>query len=424
MKAYLHRMVDEELDELLGALPAVALEGPRAVGKTETALRRAKTVYRLDDPAQRTISQSDPARLIDADRPILFDEWQRVPEVWDVVRRAVDDDPTPNQYLLTGSATPTVSPTHSGAGRIVTLRMRPLSLVERGVDSPTVSMRALLGGDRPGIRGHTEVSLSDYANEIVASGFPGFRDLSGRPLRAQLDSYLSRIVDTDFDELGHRVRKPQVLSRWMAAYAAATATTATYETIRDAAMGGHGDKPAKTTTLPYRDVLERLWIVDPVPAWLPTRSQISRLSQPAKHHLADPALAARLLGIGAGALLEGEEAHPAIPRDGTLLGHLFESMVTLSARVYAQAAEASVKHLRTKGGRHEIDLVVERADQRIVAIEVKLSKTVTDDDVRDLVWLQEQVGEDLLDAVVVCTGPEGYRRKDGVAVVPATLLGP
>ncbi len=424
MSQYLPRCVDDELDELLQALPAVALEGPKAVGKTETALRRAQTVYRLDDPVQRELARADPTRLARGDRPILFDEWQRVPEVWDVVRRSVDDDASPGQFLLTGSAAPTTPPTHSGAGRIVTLRMRPLSLPERKVEIPTVSLRTLLEGGRPELAGSTEVTLTDYATEIVDSGFPGMRDLSGRSLRAQLDGYLSRIVDRDFEELGRPLRKPRRLTRWLTAYAAATATTATFETIRDAATGGQGDKPAKSTTLPYRDILERLWIVDEVPAWLPTRSHFSQLSQPPKHDLADPALAARLLGVSRDALLEGREGGPRFPRDGTLLGHFFESLVTLGIRAFAQGAEARVHHLRTKHARQEIDLIVARADQRVVAIEVKLGRTVTDDDTRTLRWLQQRLGADLLDAIVINTRPEAYRRKDGVGVVPASLMGP
>jgi predicted AAA+ superfamily ATPase len=423
MTSYLRRVVDDELDELLPALPAVALEGPKGVGKTATATRRAATVYQLDDPAQEEIARADPGRLLRGTPPVLLDEWQRVPALWDAVRRAVDADPAPGRYLLAGSASPARPPTHSGAARVVTVRMRPLSLAERGLGPPTVSLGRLLRGDRPQVGGHTAASLADYTREIVASGFPGLRHLSGRPLRAQLDSYLARIVDTDFDEMGHRVRRPQTLQRWMAAYAAATATSASYETIRDAATAGEGDKPAKTTTIPYREVLERLWIVDPIPAWAPTRNPIARLALAPKHHLADPALAARLLGTGEAALLQGESGL-AIPRDGTLLGQLFESLVTLSVRVYAQAAEAGVGHLRTAGGRQEVDLIVERADRRVVAIEVKLSRTVTDDDVRHLSWLRGQIGGDLLDAVVVNTGPQAYRRPDGVAVVPAALLGP
>jgi predicted AAA+ superfamily ATPase len=165
-------------------------------------------------------------------------------------------------------------------------------------------------------------------------------------------------------------------------------------------------------------------VVDRVEAWLPTRSAISRLSAPPKHHLVDPALATRLLSIDAEGLLEGEEPGPVIPRDGTLLGALFESLVTQSVRVYAQAAEAEVRHLRTQGGGREVDLIVVRGDGRVIAIEVKLARAPSDANLRHLKWLQDQVGADLLDAIVITTGPEAYRRRDGIAVIPAALLGP
>jgi len=423
MTGYVRRVVDDELDDLLSSIAALSLEGAKGVGKTATALQRAATVHRLDDPAEAAVLAAEPARLLTGKSPVLVDEWQRLPVSWDLVRRAVDTDATPARFLLTGSASPITPSTHSGAARIVTTRLRPLSLAERDVATPTVSLRALLAGGRAPVAGRSTVTLAQYVDEIVASGFPGLRHLTGRALRAQLDSYLARIVDHDFDEMGHRVRNPVTLRRWMAAYAAATATTASYERIRDAATGDQGDKPAKTTTLPYRDILERLWILDPVPAWLPTRNHIGRLAAPPKHHLADPGLAARLLGAGPEALLTGQAPGPALPRDGTLLGALFESLVALSVRVYAQAAEATVGHLRTRAGEHEVDLIVERADRRMVAIEVKLTSTIHDTDVRHLLWLREQVGDDLLDAVVVTTGPEAYRRHDGIAVVPAALLG-
>jgi predicted AAA+ superfamily ATPase len=421
---YIRRMVDTELDALMTALPAVSLEGPKAVGKTQTAIQRATTIHRLDDPAQHVIANADPGRLIRGKPPVLVDEWQRLPESWDLIRRAVDDDARPGQYLLTGSATPTPQPTHSGAGRIVTVRMRPMTLMERGVGVPTVSLGSLLSGRRPAVTGETTVSLDTYAHEIVSSGFPGLRHLTGRALRAQLDGYISRIVERDFEDLGHRIRNPAALRRWMTAYAAATSTSASYETIRDAATSGESDKPAKTTTQPYRDTLERLWIIDPVLAWQPVRNPITRLTSPPKHHLADPALAARLLGADVEALLDARTLGPPISRDGTLLGHLFESLVTLNVRVFAQAAEATVKHLRTRGDLHEIDLIVERGDHRVVAIEVKLTQRVSDADVRHLRWLADQIGDELLDSIVVTAGPAAYRRPDGIAVVPAALLGP
>jgi predicted AAA+ superfamily ATPase len=154
------------------------------------------------------------------------------------------------------------------------------------------------------------------------------------------------------------------------------------------------------------------------------RNQITRLTAPPKHHLADPALAARLLGADVDALLEGASLGPPIPRDGTLLGHLFESLVTLDVRVFAQASEATTRHLRTRGELHEIDLIVERGDHRVVAVEIKLTQQVDDRDVRHLRWLADELGKDLLDAVVITAGPAAYRRPDGIAVIPAALLGP
>jgi uncharacterized protein len=422
--AYVRRVVDDELDTLIAALPALSIEGPKAVGKTQTAIRRATTTFRLDEPTQRTIISAEPGRLVIGPPPILVDEWQRLPESWDLIRRAVDDAPQAGRFLLTGSASPVEQPTHSGAGRIVTVRMRPMTLFERGIATPSVSLITLLSGQRPAIKGETDVSLETYANEIVASGFPGLRGLTGRVRRTQLDGYIQRIVERDFEEFGHRLRNPAALRRWMTAYAAATSTSTSYETIRDAATGGEADKLARTTTQPYRDTLERLWIIDPIPAWQPVRNQIARVTGPSKHHLADPALAARLLGADVDALLDGAPLGPPIPRDGTLLGHLFESLVTLDVRVFAQAAEATTRHLRTRGQSHEIDLIVERGDHRVVAIEIKLTHRVDDQDVRHLRWLANEIGDELLDAVIITTGPAAYRRPDGIAVVPAALLGP
>ena len=436
MYTYLPRVADQELSELLPHVPAILIDGAKGVGKTATAEQRVATVIRLDDPAQRATVEAAPAQALARNGPILLDEWQRLPAIWDAVRRSVDADRTPNRFLLTGSASPVRAETHSGAGRIVSLRMRPLSLAERKVGEPTISLMHLMRGGRPPLDGYTDVVLADYAREILASGFPGLRQSQDRALRAELDSYLLRIVDRDFEEQGRPVRNPVALRRWMRAYAAAVSTTATFETIRDAATSGQREKPAKSTTTAYRDVLERLWIIEPVPAWLPTRNHISALAVAPKHQLVDPALAARLLGVESSALLSGtaamvrervsaatESEHTL--RDGALLGRLFEALVTLNMRVYAQSAEASVHHLRTHEGQHEVDLMIVRGDQRVVAVEVKMGAVVTDDDVKHLRWLRAKLGDDeLLDAIVITTGERAYRRSDGIGVIPATLLGP
>jgi hypothetical protein len=426
--AYRRRVVDNELDAYLEPTPgvtvAIGLEGARAIGKTSTAARRAVTSYELDNETHLAVVSADVDLALTQPPPVLIDEWQHHPPVWDRVRRAVDRHDPSGPFLLTGSVAPKGTSIHTGAGRIVALRMRPLSLAERWPDTATVSLSELLDGERPAVAGTSPFGLADYTEELFNSGFPGLRNLPVRLRRAQLDGYIQRVIDRDFAELGHQPRNPAALRRWMMAYAAATATSTSWEKVRDVATAGESHKPARSTVIPYRDVLERLYVLDPLPGWRPTRNHIARLTEPPKHHLADPALATTLLGLTSQRLLAGQDPTIAVPRDGTFLGALFESLVTQSVRVYAQAAEATVSHLRTFAGEREVDLLVQRGDGRIVALEVKLHPVATEKDVVHLNWLREQMGADLLDAAVITTGTTAYRRPDGIAVVPAALLGP
>jgi uncharacterized protein len=419
--SYAARVLDDELDELMGGLSAIAIEGAKAVGKTATAFQRAITVHELDDERQREVAAADLDRVVDGEPPTLIDEWQLLPPVWDKVRRAVDADPTPGRFLLTGSASPEGGGSHSGAGRIVILRMRPMSLAERRPGLGTVSLAKLLKGERGPVEGRTDFRLEDYLDEILRSGFPGIRDLPERAREAQLEGYVTRIVDRDFPELGRPIRDEVRLRAWMAAYASATATTTSFEKLRGAATAGHTSKPSKTTVLPYREILQRLFVLDPVPGWRP-RAHLGELGTAAKHHLADPALAAVLVHASRDALLAGDSPGPVRPKDGAFLGALFESLVTLSVRVYAQAAGARVHHFRTHRGDHEVDLVVEGRNGKVIAIEAKLAADASGDAVRHLEWFGERFGDDVVDRLVVTTGPEAYRRADGIAVIPAALL--
>ena len=427
---YRPRIADDELGELLGMLPAISIEGPRAVGKTRTALQHANTVYVLDDPEVLREVSTAPRMVTEGQPPILIDEWQRFPSSWDIVRRAVDEDFSPGRFILTGSARPETRPAHSGAGRIVTLRMWTTSLAERlahqhGRGRRSVSLKSLLAGHRPQLDARTELTVEDYAEEIVAGGFPAWRAARGRAHQMLVDGYVHRLVEHDLPLAGHRVRNPATLRRWLTAYAAGTSTSASYESIRDAATSGENDKPAKTTTLAYRDTLEAMWVLEPLPAWLPVGSHLSRLKRGPKHHLADTALAARLLNATADSLVAGHSTGPAgaQPASRTLLGALFESLVTHDLRVYAQAADARVSHMRTWSDQKEVDVIVE-GREGVLAVEVKLGSEVTRRDTRHLRWLRDRLGPGLVDAMVVTTGNRAHRDPDGIAVVPAGLLGP
>lgn len=420
---YRRRVIDAALDELQPELAALSLYGPKGVGKTATAQRRAVSSLRLDlaDHAERLVA--DPGLLRTLPGPLLVDEWQRVPQVWDWIRRAVDDGAPAGRFLITGSSAPKGAGVHSGAGRIVGLRLRPLSLAERAGGQPSVSLAAMLAGDAV-IEGETDAVLEYYVDEIVGSGFPGVRALgSERARRALLNAYLDNVVLREFAEQGYPIRKPEMLRAWLAGYAAATASTANYVKILHAATANQSDKPAKTTTMLYREALEGLWLLDPTPAWRPRAPYLAQLGQAAKHHLADTALAVRLLHLDAAMLMGGHHNQTSLGR-GTILGALFESLADLSVKVYAQAAEASVSHLRDRNGRHEVDLIVEGMGGQVVALEVKLAATPPTEAGKDLLWLKTILGHKLADAAILTTGRVAYRRRDGIAVIPLALLGP
>jgi len=236
-----------------------------------------------------------------------------------------------------------------------------------------------------------------------------------------LDSYLDRIVDRDIPQAGTSVRHPNTLRAWLTAYAAATSTVASYSALLDAATPGASEKPNRVTITSYRELLQRIWVLDPLPAWQPSFSHLSRVTLGPKHHLVDPALAARLVGASSASLIKGE-SDPEFPRDGTFLGALFESLAVQTIRVIAETLGCRTSHFRNRSGR-EIDIIVERPDSRVLAIEVKLSGQVRPSDVRTLNWLDNEIGGKVLDKLIVNTSDRAFRRPDGVAVVPLALLG-
>lgn len=412
---YQPRSIDQALLDLLPEAPAIAIEGAKGVGKTETALQQANHQLFLDNPADRIVAEADPMLEQLPDGTILIDEWQNAPSTWDAVRRAVDRGAAPGRFILTGSATPAAGiDSHSGAGGILSLHMRPMALFERGGRTPTVSLAAMFDGDAD-ISGTSAAALPDYVEAIGSSGFPGIHRLSPQLRQRHLTSYIDRVIDRDLPGAGYATRKPDTLRRWMAAYGAASSTTTTYSGILDATTAGDGSQPAKDTTAQFRDLLTSIWILDPVPAWNSLRNPLKTVRLSPKHQLVDPALALILQRLGPRDLTSQRGNH--------LLGPLFESLATLSVRAAATATGASVSHLRTAKGLHEVDLIAESFDGRLIGFEVKLSVSVTDTDVRHLLWLREQFPEDVVDLAVLYSGPAAYRRADGVACIPLDLLG-
>lgn len=414
---YKRRAIDDLLDEFLPYLPAIAIEGAKGVGKTETAKQRVTKVWEVDDSASAPLALASLSSPLDADESILFDEWQHEPQIWNKIRRAVDNGAHPGSFLLTGSAAPLdVERLHTGAGRIDSIRMRPFTLAERGIVEPVLLIDDLLQGRKPILPpGEIEIGIADYAREICASGLPEVASLPPRIRNNRLDSYIQRIVSKEFPAQGVQVRQPTLVLAWLRAYAAATSTTASYNELLDAATAGDGEKPSRSSSQVYRDLLEQLMIVEPLHAWLPIGLTLATLAKAPKHHLCDPALAARLLNYTEHQLIDGT------PQSSNLFSQLFESLAVLTARVAAEVAGAQVYHLRTRRGDHEVDIIVEGPNGTVVAIEVKTSAIIRDDDVKHLNWLKEKHNRPV-ERIIVHAGTQHYQREDGIYVVPLVGL--
>lgn len=303
-----------------------------------------------------------------------------------------------------------------------------MSLMERGVAVPTVSLGALLADGDSEIFGTTNLRRVDYTELIVRSGYPGIMDSSERIRPQLLTAYLTQLVRRDVSQpAGRQSRSPAAVRRWLTAYARQTATDAKFETIRDLAHDAEGQMPARSTVDGYRTALEDLGVIDEQLAWDRDWLPISHLKTSPVHHLVDPALAVSLVGETAEGLLVGSLSYEHETPEHSLLGRLFQSLVTQSVRAYAAAPEANVFWLGTRKGNgksREVDIIVEGASRAVVAIEVKLGTEPSRRDRRHLYWLRDQLGDRWRDGVVITTGTEAYRDDDDIAIVPAALLGP
>ena len=414
---YLPRIVDAELAELLTATGAVLVEGPKASGKTATAMQAAESEVLLDvdDNARRMIG-ADPAAVLEGDTPRLIDEWQLEPAIWNHVRRTIDRRAAAGQFILTGSAVPADDITrHTGAGRFARLRMRPLSLYEAGRSTGEISLQQLLDGTEQRAK-QTELSITAVAELVSAGGWPAHIDNAlPQTLRANR-AYLDEIRRTDVSTVSGKTRDPVKVGRLLRSLARNVATPVAMSKLT-AEAGGEGAALKGDTVAEYLDALDRLMVVEHQPAWSPHLRSRTTLREMPVRHFVDPSLAVAAL-----------RATPArLTADLEFLGLLFESMVIRDLRVYAQAADAQVFHYREKGGL-EVDAIVEAADGRWAAFEIKLGERWVEDGAKNLRKLASRMvhsDHDRPSALAVIV-PNGYGTvgTGDVGVIPIGALGP
>lgn len=414
---YRARVVDSELKMLLKSSGAVLIEGPKAVGKTETANRVAKNRLYLDiDKNAQETAKIDPSLLLAGPPPLLIDEWQMVPEIWNHVRREVDNRQTQGQFILTGSATPADDVTrHSGAGRFSRLRMRPMTLYEMGQSTGDISLAALFNGDDPRAT-DSGLTLNNLIDRICIGGWPKFVTLEINEAKAAMRSYLNEIIRTDIMLLSGKTHDPVKLERVIQSLARNIGTAVKVETIAKDTGGSEGQIDRLTITR-YLQTLEQLMIIEDLPAWRPELRSKATLRTTPTRYFVDPSLAVAALKASPGKLI----------KDPNFLGFLFESLVIRDLQVFMQHIGGTLSHYRDSEGL-EVDVILESDDDQWAAIEVILGSGRVDEGAANLLKFTTKVNTDrhgspTFLAVITATG-YGYRRNDGVFVIPIGNLKP
>lgn len=414
---YEARVVDTELANRLASTGAVVIEGPKACGKTATARQHAasEVLLDVDENARRAVA-IDPGLVLAGAVPRLIDEWQIEPAIWNHIRRTVDKRGAPGQFILTGSAVPADDITrHTGAARLTRLRMRPMTLSEAGHSTNVASLQGLL---TTGIGSVADpgLPLSLIVERLAVGGWPGLQRHAVPDALQAVRDYLGEIRRVDIGRVDQVRRDPEKVGRLLRSLARNVATCVAVSTLA-ADTGGADGALTNNTVHEYLAALERLMIIEDQPAWAPHLRSRSRLRNAPKRHFVDPSLAVAALRATPERLLGDLE----------LLGCLFESMVVRDLRVYAQHADAEVYHYRDNTGL-EVDAIVQSADGRWAAFEVKLGHGQIDEAAANLLKFGERVdtaksGAPATLGVIVATG-YGYRRHDGVAVIPFGAMGP
>lgn len=407
---YTPRLIDRRIDPLFRELPAIALTGPRACGKTTTASRFVSSIARLDTKAARTAFEADPdAALAAYPEPVLIDEWHLVPEVLGAIKRTVDSAGGSGRFLLTGSARGKLeSPTWPGTGRIVELRMEGLTRREIEGDLEAASFLERLSTasleafpSRP-----DPPNLPDYIKYALRGGFPDVAvGMSETAAEAWLDGYVDQLLTRDLDLLDEN-RDPTKLRRYFEALCLNTAGIPEHRTLYESAQ------ISNRTASAYDRLLTSLFVLRPLPAW--SGNRLKRLTRAEKQLVVDASLVGSALSLSSDDVL----------RDGNLLGRVIETfaIAQIRAEVDALGTRLRMHHLRDRGGTHEIDLVVEVPGGGLVAVEIKATSSPTIEHAKQLRWFREQVGDRFLAGAVLHAGPLPHRLDESTFALPLYSL--
>ena len=427
MKNYRRRIMDTLLEKKLQAKGAVLIEGPKWCGKTTTAEEIANSKIMLAKPDIKehfkSLLEIDTDAALAGETPMLIDEWQTVPKLWDAVRYTVDHRHAMGQFILTGSAVPDKDAEkereHSGTGRFAWLTMRPMTLFESGESNGTVSLGELFQAPEK-ILQKNALKLSDIAFLICRGGWPIAVGLPEEAALEQAFDYYDAVTKEDVTNVDGVKRASERVQRLMRAYARHQGTQASIATLKGDLKNNDTTTLDEDTISSYLDALRKIFVVEDMPAWNPNLRSKTAIRTTDTRYFVDPSIATAALGLGPTDLMN----------DLNSMGFFFEAMCVRDLRVFAEALNGKVYHYRDKSGL-ECDAVVHLRNGQYGLIEIKLGgDSLIKEGAETLNELANQIDTTRMKSpafkmILTATGEYAYRRpEDGIYVVPIGCLRP
>lgn len=424
---YIKRLMEDVLETKLNSCGCVLVSGPKFCGKSTMCLRIAKSVTELKTENDIALAMADPKSTLKGATPHLIDEWQKSPDIWNQIKKDLDDDYVFGKYIITGSTTP-LDPKkiqHSGAGRIASLTLKPFTLFESGESSGIVSLKSLFEENgmefEVAFENDNPTSLEDIAFYICRGGWPialkAKKEFALEVTRSYFDG-LFRVEDEN-DDFGAVLKGKdlELLNLVLKSYARNISSQAKKtKMIGDILSSGVRSKLDEDTFSSYEKTLKDLFIIFDMPAWnFNLRSSAVIRSAPT-HHFFDPSIATSALGISPNDLLA----------DMHSFGLFFEDLVIRDLSVYASTFGASLKHYRDSSGQ-EIDAVLETKNGEYAIIEIKISgEKNIEEGAKSLNRFEKKASESELKMpkfkMIITSNGTCYKRNDGIYVVPVTCL--
>ena len=422
---YKKRIIDDVLTLKMSAFGAVWILGTKGCGKTTSAKQKAKTVVEFQDEEKREnlliIASTSPKKLLTGEKPILFDEWQDAPKLFGTIRKDVDDSGEKGQYLLTGSSAKEVETPHTGTLRISRLQMYPMSLFESEESNGTVSIIDLFNNPDSFDGCKSDMTIDDVIFSICRGGWPGSLNISSKEAQLEIAKDLYRqTCNVDISKIDGVKRNPAVAQAILKSYSRNLCTLAETKTLLADVKANY--TVSDVTVFDYLAALEQLYIVDDVEAWSPSIRSKTAIRSSKKRNLIDPSIAVAAMGV----------SPEYFDRDFRTLGFLFESLCIRDLKIYTSAYDGKVSYYHDRYGL-EADCVLHLNDGRYALIEFKLGENEVNDAAKHLCEIEKLVAEYnekekncpmLLPSLkLVITATEyGYKREDGVFVIPSGCL--